>query len=48
MRSGAQSDREREKIDACLDNLEQYSRKAHEAINFSYAPLRELYALRAS
>ena len=48
MRTRAQSDREREKIDACLDDLEQYSRKAHEGICFSYAPLRELYALRAS
>ena len=48
MRSGAQSDREREKIDACLTELEQYSQRAHAAIQFSYVPLRELYALRAS
>lgn len=48
MRSGAQSDREREKIGVCLAELEQYSRKAHEAIQFSYVPLQELYALRAS
>ena len=47
LRSAAQSDGEREKISECLEDLEQYSRKAHEAIQFSYAPLRELYALRA-
>lgn len=48
MRSGAQNDNERAKVDACLNDLEQYSKKAHEEIQFSYAPLRELYALRAS
>lgn len=48
MRSGAQNDSERDKVNACLDDLEQYSKKAHEEIQFSYAPLRELYALRAS
>ena len=48
MRSAAQSDSEREKIQACLNDLEQNSRKAHEEIQFSYAPLRELYALRGN
>ena len=48
MRSDAQNDSERDKVNACLDELEQYSKKAHEEIQFSYAPLRELYALRAS
>ena len=48
MRSAAQSDSEREKIQACLDDLEQNSRKAHEESQFSYAPLRELYALRGN
>lgn len=48
MRSGAQNDSERDKVNACLDELEQYSKKAHDEIQFSYAPLRELYALRAS
>lgn len=48
MRTGAQNDGEREKVNTCLNELEQYSKKAHEEIQFSYAPLRELYALRAS
>lgn len=46
--ANAQNDGERQKIQACLDQLEDYSRKAHEAIHFSYAPLPELYELRAS
>lgn len=48
MRSSAQNDGERAKIDACLNDLEQHSKTAHEEIRFSYVPLRELYALRAS
>ena len=48
IRSGAQNGSERDKVNACLDELEQYSKKAHDEIQFSYAPLRELYALRAS
>lgn len=48
MRSSAQNDGERAKIDACLTDLEQHSKTAHEKIQFSYVPLRELYALRAS
>ena len=46
--ANAQNDGERQKIQTCLDQLEDYSRKAHEAIHFSYAPLPELYELRAS
>lgn len=48
MRAAAQNDGERGKIDACLNDLEQHSKAAHEEIRFSYVPLRELYALRAS
>ena len=36
-----------EKIQACLDELEQYSQQAHTVINFRYVPLSELYALKA-
>ena len=46
--TSAQSDGEKEKINACLAELEQYSRKAHEAVEFSYVPLQEIYALKAS
>lgn len=48
LRTEAQSDAEREKVAARLAELEEYSRKAHDSISFSYAPLSELYALRAS
>ena len=46
--TSAQSDGEKDKINACLAELEQYSRKAHEAVEFSYVPLQEIYALKAS
>lgn len=48
MLASAQSDAEREKINACLEELERYSRTAHESVQFSYVPLRELYDLKAS
>lgn len=48
MLSNAQSDAEREKINACLEELERYSKEAHESVQFSYVPLRELYDLKAS
>lgn len=43
--ANAQNDGERQKVQACLKQLEDYSRKAHESIGFSYAPLPELYEL---
>ena len=46
--ANAQTDGERQQIQACLDQLEEYSRKAHEAVHFAYAPLSELYALRVA
>ena len=48
MLASAQSDAEREKINACLEELERYSRTAHESVQFSYVPLRELYDLKVS
>lgn len=47
LNANAQTDGERQQIQTCLDQLEDHSRKAHEAIRFSYAPLPELYELRA-
>ena len=46
-RNDAQNDSERQKVDACLEGLESYSQSAHAATSFSYAPLEELYALKA-
>lgn len=46
--ANAQTDGERQQIQACLDQLEEHSRKAHEAVHFAYAPLPELYALRVA
>lgn len=46
--ANAQTDGERQQIQACLDLLEEHSRKAHEAVHFAYAPLPELYALRVA
>lgn len=43
----ASGDTEREKIEACLTELESYSQQAHAEIGFAYAPLSELYALKA-
>ena len=48
MLSNAQSDAEREKINACLEELERYSKEAHASVQYSYVPLRELYDLKAS
>ena len=48
LNANAQNQGEMEKIQACLDELEQYSQQAHAAIGFSYAPLSELYDLKAS
>ncbi len=48
LKTAAQTPGETGKIQACLDEVESYSQKAHEAIHFSYAPLPELYELRAS
>lgn len=47
LNAAAQNDGERQKVQACLDELERHSKEAHEAIHFSYAPLPELYELRA-
>lgn len=46
--AAAQTDGEKQKIQACLDELEKQSQQAHAAIHFSYAPLSELYDLKAS
>ena len=46
--AAAQTDGEKQRIQDCLDELEGHSKKAHEAIGFSYAPLSELYDLKAS
>lgn len=46
--ANAENDGERQKVQACLDQLEDYSKKAHEAVHFAYAPLPELYALRVA
>ena len=48
MLSNAQSDAELEKINACLEELERYSKEAHASVQYSYVPLRELYDLKAS
>ena len=47
LNANAQNQGEMEKIQACLDELEELSRKAHESVRFAYAPLLELYALKA-
>ena len=36
MLSNAQSDAEREKINACLEELERYSKEAHASVQYSY------------
>lgn len=48
LNANAQNPGEMEKIQTCLDEIEEYSRKAHESVRFSYAPLAELYDLKAS
>jgi len=42
----SQCDSERFQVNEALNQLEDYSRKAHSAVKFSYAPLNELYELR--
>ena len=44
--SSAQSDSERSLTDGLLNDLEQISRKAHEAVGFTYTPLEQLAALQ--
>ena len=44
--SKAQDGSEAKQINEALDQLEGFSKKAHAAVNFSYAPLNELYELR--
>ena len=48
LNANAQNPGEMAKIQDCLDELEELSRKAHESVRFAYAPLSELYALKAS
>ena len=42
----AQSDSEKALTDELLNDMEQISRKAHEAIGFTYTPLEQLPALQ--
>ena len=42
----AQNDPEREQINSALSQMEDYSRKAHAAVNYTYAPLSELFELK--
>ena len=44
--SKAQSDSEREQIEGALARLEEYSKKAHSAVGFSYIPLPEIYQIK--
>ena len=44
--SSAQDDSERDRINEAVSRLEDYSRKAHAAVNYTYAPLGELFELR--
>ena len=44
--ASAQSDNERSLTAELLNDLEQASRKAHEAVNFTYIPLDQLAALQ--
>ena len=48
LNANAQNQVEMEKIQSCLDELEQHSQQAHTVINFRYVPLPELYELKAS
>ena len=41
-----QTDSERKQIAATIDQMEAYSKKAHSAVGFSYAPLPELYQIK--
>ena len=44
--NSAQSDSEKALTDELLNDMEQISRKAHEAIGFTYTPLEQLAALQ--
>lgn len=44
--ASAQSDSEKALTDELLNDLEQTSRKAHEAVSFTYIPLDQLAALQ--
>jgi len=44
--ANAQNDPERAQINSALSQLEDFSKRAHTAVKFSYAPLNELYELR--
>ena len=41
----AQNDSEKNQINSALAQIEEYSKKAHAAVNYTYAPLKELYGL---
>ncbi|MCI8539591.1 MAG: AAA domain-containing protein [Oscillospiraceae bacterium] len=47
LRANAQSDGELRQIADCVSELEGHSKKAHEASSFCYAPLDQIYALKA-
>lgn len=42
----AQSDRDKEAVQGLLDSLEDMSKQAHNAVGFTYTPLREIAALQ--
>ena len=44
--ASAQSDSERAMTDELLNDMEQISRKAHEAIGFTYTPLEQMAVLQ--
>lgn len=44
--ASAQSDSEKVLTDELLSDMEQISRKAHEAVGFTYTPLEQLAALQ--
>ena len=44
--AAVQSDGEKDLVDALLADMELISRRAHEAANFTYAPLEQLAALQ--
>lgn len=46
IQSAAQNDAERRKVEDTLNEIEGYSQKAHDAVGFSYVPLKELYAIK--
>jgi hypothetical protein len=44
--ASAQSDAEQSMMAELLENLEQISKNAHDAVGFTYAPLEQLAALQ--